>query len=69
MKQYQDNFKEEKISGEFLAECDDDMLTNDLRVTSKLHRKRLLKVISGERQNRYVRSWVGGWGRGGFIEF
>ncbi len=48
LKQYQDHFKSEHISGEILAECDDDMLEKDLRVTSKLHRKRLLKIISGK---------------------
>jgi len=48
LKQYQDQFKTEQITGEILLECDDDMLASDLGVSSKLHRKRLMKVISGE---------------------
>ena len=47
MKQYQDKFKHEQVDGEILAECDEAVLTNDLGVTSKLHRMRLLKIISG----------------------
>ena len=48
MKQYQDNFKAEQINGEILADCDEEVLKNDLKVTSKLHRMRLLKLISGK---------------------
>ncbi len=47
MKQYQDKFKREQVDGEILAECDETVLTNDLGVTSRLHRMRLLKIISG----------------------
>ncbi len=47
MKQYQDKFKQEQVDGEILAECDETVLTNDLGVTSRLHRMRLLKIISG----------------------
>ena len=44
---YQNNFKREQVNGEILSECDEDVLTNDLGVSSKLHRIKLMKVISG----------------------
>ncbi len=48
LKAYHDSFIEEQVNGEILSECDEDVLKNDLKVTSKLHRMRILKVISGE---------------------
>ena len=48
LSQYKEHFKNEKVNGEILSECDDGMLSNDLCISSKLHRKRLLKVITGE---------------------
>lgn len=47
LKSYQDTFKREQVNGEILSECDEEVLTNDLGVGSKLHRMRLMKVISG----------------------
>lgn len=47
-KSYQENFKREQVNGEILSECDEDVLTNDLGVSSKLHRMRIMKVISGK---------------------
>ena len=44
---YKGKFSEEQVSGEILAECDEQVLQNDLGIGSKLHRMRLLKVISG----------------------
>ena len=44
---YRDNFKREQVNGEILSECDEDVLTNDLGISSKLHRIKLMKVISG----------------------
>ena len=38
---------EEQIDGELLAECDEVILEGDLGITSKLHRSRLMKVVSG----------------------
>ena len=45
---YQDKFVTEQVNGEILSECDEEVLKTDLGVTSKLHRMRLLKVISGK---------------------
>ena len=47
-KSYQESFKREQINGEILSECDEEVLTNDLGVTSKLHRMRMMKLISGK---------------------
>lgn len=44
---YRDKFSQEQVSGEILAECDEQVLQNDLGISSKLHRMRLLKVITG----------------------
>lgn len=48
MKQYTETFRNEDINGKVLLECDDGVLVNDLKVASKLHRIKLLKVVSGE---------------------
>lgn len=45
--QYQESFIRESVSGEILADCDNDILLNDLGVASRLHRLRLMKVVSG----------------------
>ena len=54
MRQYQGVFMQEQIDGEVLCECDDTVLGNDLKVSSKLHRTRLLKVISGRHSVRNI---------------
>ncbi len=48
LKLYQESFKGEHMTGEILSECDEDVLTKDLGMSSKLHRMRLMKVISGK---------------------
>lgn len=45
--QYTETFAEEQISGELLLELTDDMLEQELFVTSKLHRMRIMKLIHG----------------------
>ena len=47
LKQYQEKFRTEQVTGEILGECDEQVLTDDLGVTSKLHRIKLMKVITG----------------------
>ena len=47
LKSYVEIFKREQINGEILSECDEEVLTNDLCVGSKLHRMRIMKIISG----------------------
>lgn len=59
MKQYQEKFQQEQVNGEILAECDEDVLTKDLGVSSRLHRMRLLKIISGKPGPLALRSLVG----------
>lgn len=56
LKQYQGKFKEEQVNGEILSECEEDVLQSDLGVSSKLHRMRLLKVISGRHSARCILS-------------
>lgn len=47
LEQYTPNFKLEQINGDILSGCDDALLRDELKVTSRLHRMRLLRVIEG----------------------
>lgn len=48
MSQYRDAFSVQHMNGDLMADVDEDMLKDDLHVKSRLHRMRLLKVISGQ---------------------
>ena len=48
LKQYKEKFQEESINGEILVECNSELLRQELKVTSQIHRLRLLKIINGE---------------------
>lgn len=48
LSQYKPVFEEESMTGKLLLGCDDDLLKNDLGVKSRLHRIRLMQLISGE---------------------
>ena len=52
--QYRQKIEEEQISGEILLECDDAILSEEIGITSRLHRIRLMKVISGQHSSREV---------------
>ena len=54
MKQHQDRFAQESIDGAILMEIEETTLEAELGVTSKLHRVKLLKIISGERSAKSV---------------
>lgn len=41
-------FLQEEINGQVLAECDEHILQNELQVTSKLHRTKLMRLITGQ---------------------
>ena len=45
--QYKELFAKENIDGEVLKELSEDDLANELGMTSKIHRLRLMKVIRG----------------------
>ena len=47
LEQYTPTFKQEQINGDILSTCDDAILKDELSVTSRLHRMRLLRVIEG----------------------
>lgn len=55
LSEYSKVFEEECIDGEILAECTDDLLEKELHITNKIHRKRLLKVISGRHSAHNLR--------------
>ncbi|KAL5506262.1 hypothetical protein EMCRGX_G007873 [Ephydatia muelleri] len=52
--QYQEAFQKEQINGELLSDCDETMLQNDLGIASKLHRMRLIKVITGRHSAKSI---------------
>lgn len=45
--QYKKSFSTERVSGEILLECDDQVLQDELGIKSRIHRIRLTKVITG----------------------
>lgn len=52
--QYVDTFKKEWIDGITLLELDDSVLQNDLKIAVMLHRKQILKIISGKLSARSI---------------
>ena len=48
LSQYRDAFASERLSGEILAELNEDILQHELKITNKIHRLRLMKVIQGQ---------------------
>ena len=48
LKQYKDSFLTEGIDGDIFSQLDDEMLEQDLGIRCKLHRLKLLQVISGK---------------------
>lgn len=58
LSQYRELFLEESIDGEILAECDESLLEQELHITNKLHRSRLMKVITGRHSARNIQYGV-----------
>ena len=52
MDKYSTSFAQEQISGEILSQCDDQVLLEELQITSKVHRIRLLSLIQGHSSAR-----------------
>ena len=48
MTKYRETFAQKSIDGMILAECDEPILQNELGVSSKVDRIKLMKVIAGE---------------------
>ena len=48
LREYKGKFNTEVVSGAILVDIDDTILKDELGISSRLHRLRLLKVISGE---------------------
>ena len=48
LSQYRGSFIREGMTGDILLDCDEDILENELGVTSRLHRIKLMKFISGQ---------------------
>jgi len=54
--QYKENFSKEGITGDILAELDEDILLHELGVSSKIHRIRLMKIINGQHSVQHILS-------------
>ena len=48
LEKYSETFRQQQINGDLLSDCDDELLKNELTILSRLHRMRLLRVISGQ---------------------
>jgi len=48
LSQYKDAFQKEQITGDILLECDNQILEVELKISSRLHRLRLMQVIDGK---------------------
>lgn len=48
LEQYTEVFREQQINGDILCDCDDELLRTELQIKSRLHRMRLMRVISGQ---------------------
>lgn len=46
--EYRQTFQEERMSGDILAECDEEVLSQDLGISQEQQRFKLLRVIRGE---------------------
>ena len=44
---YESNFTKEQITGEILAELNDETLKDELGISSKIHRIKLMKIVTG----------------------
>ena len=47
LSQYKEKFEEEQINGSLLLDLDDEILKDELGMTSKLHRLKIVRVIEG----------------------
>ncbi len=45
---YADMVEAENVSGDILAECNEEVLEKDMGVKSRLHRLKLLRIIEGK---------------------
>ena len=54
LRQYKEVFQYEQIDGDMLADCDEALLLNELSVENKLHRVRLMKIITGKNSAKTV---------------
>ncbi len=48
LSQHKEAFQHEQVNGEILLEFDGEILRDELHITSKIHRIRLTKVITGK---------------------
>lgn len=56
--QYREVFHREHVTGEILVECTEEVLQNELEITSKIHRIRLMKIISGQHSaTNFLKTW------------
>ncbi len=51
---YRQKIFDEHISGEILLECDEDVLKEEIGITSKIHCIRLMKIINGQHSAQAV---------------
>ena len=45
---YLTQFCSERIDGQLLSECDEEIFEHELNITNAVHRARLMKIVTGE---------------------
>ena len=49
MGQYKEAFRREHVDGSLLAELDEEILSKELGIESKLHQKKILLLVQGKK--------------------
>ena len=59
LNEHTDRFTRERIDGEILSECDEDVLRLELGITNKTQLAKIIKVISGvDSVKTYTTTWL-----------
>ena len=54
LQKYSETIAQERVTGDILSECTEDVLEKELHITSKLHRVRLMKLIDGSHSAKKI---------------
>ncbi len=63
LRQYKDMFLQEQISGDILIQCSDLELRDELKVSKKIHRMRLMKIIDGSHSAQSIMKGLDPYGQ------
>ena len=67
LQKYSQTIAQERVTGDILFECTEDVLEKELHITSKLHRVRLMKLIDGSHSAIKILSEEGPYGNDDYL--